>query len=128
MLPARSHSKNSGSSWIRKDKRLAIYLRDRFTCLYCGKDLHGVEPFEITLDHLSPVGGNSESNLICACRSCNCYVRKNRPWRQYATGNAIKRIIRHTRRSLKKYRILAKAILAGETGVDAVTEKLRSKV
>ena len=38
--------------WIRADKRLAIYLRDRFTCLYCCRDLHDADPADVTLDHL----------------------------------------------------------------------------
>lgn len=30
------------SSWIRKERRLAIYIRDSFCCQYCGRDLRGV--------------------------------------------------------------------------------------
>ena len=44
-----------GSKWIRKDKRLAIYLRDGFMCCYCGKDLHHAKPEEMGLDHLDAI-------------------------------------------------------------------------
>ena len=110
---------NGGSKWIRKDKRLAIYLRDGFCCAYCGKDLHGAAPFDVTLDHLNAkhsAGNHNEANLVTACRSCNS-SRQDKPWRQYATGGAIKRICRLRRRKLKRYRVLAKAIIAGQTGL-----------
>ena len=110
-----------GSKWIRADKRLAIYLRDRFTCIYCLRDLHGAEPFDVTLDHLKPCsknGGNSEANLITACRSCNS-SRQDKPLNRFCGPETIKHIKRNTRRSLKKYRTLAKAIIAGECGDQA---------
>lgn len=61
-----------GSNWIRRDKRLAIYLRDGMSCVWCGA---GVEDgVSLTLDHLEPRshGGTNEStNLVTACLSCN---------------------------------------------------------
>jgi len=108
---------NQGSKWIRRDKRLAIYLRDGFMCLYCGCDLHGADPANLTLDHLNAkhsAGNHHERNLVTACRSCNS-SRQDSPWRQYATGGAIARIERHRRRILFRYRRLAKAILDGTT-------------
>jgi len=106
---------NGGSSWIRKDKRLAIYLRDALACAYCGCDLHGADPRRITLDHLTP-GHNDhrESNLVTACRRCNSQ-RQDKPWRQYATGGAISRISRLRRRKLARYRALAKALISDTT-------------
>lgn len=80
--------------WIRKEKRLAIYIRDRFTCMYCGKDLIAVNSSDITLDHLSPrsCGGNNEAtNLVTACKSCNS-GRQDKPYDQYATQGAVERI------------------------------------
>ena len=109
---------NGGSSWIRKDKRLAIYLRDRFACAYCGRDLHGADPATVTLDHLDAVhkaGHHTANNLVTACRSCNS-SRQDKPWRKYATGGAIQRISRLRRRNLARYRKLAKAILDGSVG------------
>ena len=61
-----------GSNWIRKHKRLAIYLRDGLACVYCGA---GVEDgVTLTLDHLTPRckgGDNSSTNLVTACLRCN---------------------------------------------------------
>ncbi len=101
---------------IRADLRLAIYLRDRFTCLYCCKDLHGAHPSDITLDHLVPDskgGSNAPANLITACRACNC-SRQDKPLSRFAGPEARKHITRNRRRSITKYRKLAKAIIAGD--------------
>lgn len=61
-----------GSNWIRKDKRLAIYMRDGCACAYCGATVE--DGAELTLDHVlaCDLGGtNSEKNLVTACVSCN---------------------------------------------------------
>ncbi len=100
--------------WIRRSTRLAILIRDSFSCLYCGIDLRSAEPAEVTLDHLisrKRGGTNDATNLITACRRCNC-GRGAKPWRQYAPDGAIPRIKRHRRRTLN--RKLALAILRGE--------------
>jgi len=83
MGPARSskaHRKaNQGMNWIRKEKRLAIYLRDGLACVYCGE---GVEDgATLTLDHCKPRicgGSNAPDNLVTACHRCNSY-RSDRP-------------------------------------------------
>ena len=61
-----------GSKWIRPEKRMAIYIRDGFDCVYC----RGVVPLgtDLTLDHITPRsldGGNDASNLVTCCLSCN---------------------------------------------------------
>lgn len=102
---------------IRKDLRLAIYLRDRFTCLYCLRDLHDAHPTDITLDHLvceSDGGTNASTNLITACRACNC-SRQDQPLSRFAGKETVAHIRRNARRSIAKCRTLAKAIIAGET-------------
>jgi 5-methylcytosine-specific restriction endonuclease McrA len=104
--------------WCRVDKRLAIYLRDRFTCLYCLRDLHGADPRDVTLDHAVPVcdgGGNEPANLLTACRCCNSR-RGDKPLRLFAGPETRALIRRNLRRSLAPYRKLARAILAGEIG------------
>ena len=106
---------------IRKDKRLAIYLRDGFCCIYCLRDLHGAAPFDITLDHVkahADGGSNSEANLVTACRSCNC-ERQDKPLARFAGAETRKHIRRNTRRSLRRYRTMAKALIAGKTGDEA---------
>lgn len=106
----------NGGKWIRPEKRLAIYLRDRFTCLYCLKDLHDADPRDITLDHVRPRNSghvdNSERNLVCACRSCNS-ARQDKPLSRFAGPETVKHVRRNTRRSLKKYLVLAKDLIAG---------------
>lgn len=75
---------------VRKDLRLAIYLRDGFHCVWCERDLHGAAPMDLTLDHLicdSKNGSNEPSNLVLACRTCNC-TRQDTPWCQFAKDDA----------------------------------------
>lgn len=45
------------SSWITRERRLAIYLRDAFVCQYCGRDLAAAKPAEMGLDHLENYAG-----------------------------------------------------------------------
>lgn len=114
----------NGSKWIRPERRLALYIRDEFTCCYCGRNLKNAAPEEVTLDHLVPRhfdGGNENENLITACRSCNS-SRQDRPWIDYATGGARDRIAQ--RRNEPVNVALAKALIAGTAG-DPETEALR---
>lgn len=112
--------------WIRPEKRLAIYLRDYFKCVYCYRDLHDAGPQGITLDHLNPRsngGHNHERNLVTACRKCNC-ARKDRPWREFLLEHIhygdkdatyefhVGLIVQNRRRSIKRHLATAKAILA----------------
>lgn len=60
-------------NWCRLSTRLAIYHRDGFTCVYCGRasEVLGVG---LTLDHVLPCelgGTNDPTNLVTACLSCN---------------------------------------------------------
>jgi 5-methylcytosine-specific restriction endonuclease McrA len=108
--------------WIRPEKRLAIYLRDSFRCVYCCADLTDAAPTDITLDHVksrADGGSNHESNLVTACRSCNC-ARQDKPLSRFAGPEARADIRRLTRRNLRKYVVLAKALIAGETGDAAI--------
>lgn len=102
------------SKWCAKPKRLAIYLRDRFACCYCGRDLSTAKPHEVALDHLiprsNPRSTDDATNLVTACSRCNC-ARQDRPWHQYATAGAVERITRQRRRVLNLP--LARAILRG---------------
>lgn len=102
------------SKWIRREKRIAIYIRDGFRCCYCGTDLSNATNREMGLDHLKPQcdgGSNDATNLVTACLACNS-ARQHRPWWTYATPGARKRIMRNRRRKLNME--LAKAMLNGD--------------
>lgn len=48
-----------------------VFLRDQYTCQYCGAEL---TKSECTLDHVLPVslgGKNTFENSVCACIKCN---------------------------------------------------------
>lgn len=52
-------------------KRLRIYVRDKFTCQYCGKHQ---KADDLTLDHITPRaqrGASTPENLVTACLPCN---------------------------------------------------------
>ena len=49
--------------------RREIFVRDRYTCQYCGKQTR-----DLTIDHVMPRhrgGRHTWENLVSACRSCN---------------------------------------------------------
>jgi 5-methylcytosine-specific restriction endonuclease McrA len=116
--PTKHGSRNSYKGvCIRKDLRLAVYLRDSFRCVYCCADLHGAAPMDITLDHVeahADGGGNEPANIVTACRGCNC-SRQDKPLARFAGPETRRDIRRLTARSIRRYRTLAKAIIAGET-------------
>ena len=98
-----------GMNWIRKDLRLACYMRDHGRCVYCESQS------ALALDHLTPVskgGSNAGRNLVTACMDCN-RERGNKPWREYASKHvgAIGRIQRQRRRSIRHLRAGARVAL-----------------
>ena len=53
----------------RKLSKKEIFLRDRYTCQYCGKKTQ-----ELTLDHVVPrrqKGAHTWENVVAACSRCN---------------------------------------------------------
>jgi 5-methylcytosine-specific restriction endonuclease McrA len=99
--------------WIRPVKRLAIYLRDGYCCVYCSRNLCGADPREVNLDHVvSRVDGgtNHESNLVTTCRACNC-SRQDQPVGKFCTAEVRLTIRRLTSRSLTRYLTLAKTTI-----------------
>lgn len=92
-----------GMRWIRYPKRLAIYARDGFRCVYCLMDLTAVAPMMRTLDHVTPRscnGSNHERNLVTACKPCNS-ARGDKKLKDFASDEAVKRIQRQRRRVLR---------------------------
>ncbi len=71
-----SRKAGQGSKWCRKSTRMALYDRDGFACVYCGR---GAEEGEmLTLDHVvaCEVGGTNEpGNLVTCCQRCNSRKR-----------------------------------------------------
>jgi len=56
-----------------------IFLRDSYTCQYCGKKL---SPNELTLDHVIPKkhGGKTNwVNIVAACENCNFFKSERTP-------------------------------------------------
>lgn len=69
---ARDGSKWNGMNWIRQDLRLAIYIRDGFSCVWCADCAE--DGAKLTLDHVVPTcrgGTNGAANLVVACFHCN---------------------------------------------------------
>jgi hypothetical protein len=65
-------AKSHGMNWIRKERRLAIYLRDGLACCWCGATIE--DGARLTLDHIVPYangGSNRSEGLVTACLRCN---------------------------------------------------------
>lgn len=80
--------RTQGMNWIRKEKRLAIYLRDGMACAYCGSAIE--DGIQLTLDHLTPYslgGSNQPTNLVTCCMKCNS-SRGARPVQDFADAVA----------------------------------------
>lgn len=100
-------SNGNGAKWITRIRRLAIYARDHFCCVYC------LSPNRLTLDHLRPRnkgGGHGSKNLVTACYSCNS-ARGDKPWWLFANPQAQQRIKKYRRRGMKRRTKLAKRML-----------------
>ena len=73
--------------------RFNVFLRDRFSCQYCGNEQH------LTFDHVTPrrLGGRTTwENILTACAPCN--MRKGGRTPQEAGMKLIKKPVRPKRR------------------------------
>lgn len=113
----------NGMNWIRQEKRLAIYLRDGITCMYCRSSVE--DGAQLTLDHVvpRPKGSNSQRNLVTCCRKCNT-SKGSRPAPEFAyavaeyinggatTEGILKGIRSNTRKNLNPFLIEAKTMIS----------------
>lgn len=117
-------AKPKNTKRVNKIRRLAVYIRDGFVCMACGRDLREMMACCVTLDHLEPRsqgGSNEGSNLVCACWECNT-GRNDRPWRDYYTPGAQIRVDAQRFKPLNEQ--LAGALIEGTAG-DEDAEALR---
>lgn len=122
-MPSRHHI---GGGWITATSRLAIYLRDGFSCMWCLCPLHTAHPRNVTLDHITPRehgGSNAPNNIVTACKTCNsergtlgvsAYARliASAPSATCSAAEIVRRIRNTTRRAPN--RALARDILSGQ--------------
>ena len=109
---------NSRKFKIKKNKRLALYLRDSFTCAFCKLDMKGMDARLITLDHIKPraQGGTDDpTNLVTACLRCNC-VKKDANITTFCGKDKANAIRKQARVDLTPFRATANAILKGLEG------------
>lgn len=67
-----------GSHWIRDKRRVRIYTRDRWLCVWCREPVRRGDrrgnaryPYRLaTLDHIH-YGDHASENLVTACKDCN---------------------------------------------------------
>jgi hypothetical protein len=114
-----------GSNWCRPERRVAIYLRDIFTCLACNTDLSNAPPRDIHLDHLEPrsgAGNNDASNLVTICITCNSQ-RHDMPWREFYSPEAQARVEATIAKPLNVR--LAKAVCARLGGTEVAGSSAR---
>lgn len=125
-----------GSKWIVPARRLAIYCRDGFSCVYCGASVE--DGAQLSLDHLKcdvNGGGNESSNLVTCCLRCNS-SRGSRSVASFCRavaaylnhGTDPKAILAHVRACAKRVVPIAeaKALLARRGSVPAAVAANRS--
>jgi hypothetical protein len=119
-------------NWIRKEKRLSIYLRDGLACVWCGQAVE--DGIKLTLDHLIPHsqgGSNQADNLVTSCHMCNS-SRGARAWKIFADvvatyrnhGLTTKQLTRYITATVKRPLDIpaAKALIAARGFVPACTK------
>lgn len=99
--------RKNGGKWINQVDRLAIYLRDNVSCIYCGASQ------DLTLDHVvchSHNGSDKHNNLVTACRSCNS-KRGNQTIESFASKNQITKVLYLVTQDINLYTELAKVLI-----------------
>lgn len=105
--------RQSGNSRVSRLKRMAIFIRDNFTCQHCGKNLKNVNCYSICLMKFFPTKSDSTCNLITACMSCAKQFRKYEPSQVFKPKEEYIRMLKHINKVLDLK--LAKKVLIGES-------------
>jgi hypothetical protein len=124
-MPARGLGQSyQGMNFIRKDLRLAIYLRGGMACTYCAATLE--DGARLTVEHVvcrTHGGSDTADNLVVCCQKCNS-SRSDRPVEDFAAtvagyinrGVTAEQILDGIREQLaqdiRPFRAEAKAIMA----------------
>lgn len=94
---------NRGMDWIRLHKRMAIYARDDFDCVWCRLVFPTPElGYGLQLDHLEDPHDHRPVNLVTSCQSGNS-SRQDTPleqWLRQLDGGAWARVAERLRRPL----------------------------
>lgn len=72
-LCARKAVSKKRKEYVLKSYDFAIFSRDNFRCVYCGKSVE--DDISLTIDHIYPIskGGKHDIfNLATCCSDCNC--------------------------------------------------------
>ena len=101
-----SHRTTSGFDWIWRVTRVAIYLRDGFKCLGCGRGAGLSRAASLSLDHIKG-RSNRPSNLLTVCVSCNA-KRSDKSLEEWAGVHYAAELRAHARKPLD--RVLAQSI------------------
>lgn len=108
---------NLTKNWLRRDKRVALLLRDDRRCVYCTA---GYAQGVLTADHIAERAGaepnNGWSNLVTSCMLCNSTKRHDgiealAQRRQLDLTGIRARIQNQRRRGLKQRRKQAQGLL-----------------
>ena len=102
-------------------KRLRIYLRDAFTCRYCDRAMNPLSD-DLSLDHIDPIGGDDDSNLVTSCISCNSRKGSRTPEAWRAAGIHSQRV----EEMLKPGEILEQVVRARGLKVAALRSPART--
>lgn len=100
------------SGFVTKKVRLSIYIRDKFTCVYCNK--HIKDGCMLSLDHIVPesLGGlHNTTNLVTACHSCNS-KRQNKSVRSFAGTTIARKVNRRSKVDMLKSQAKAHDLLS----------------
>jgi 5-methylcytosine-specific restriction endonuclease McrA len=87
IVAARGHARTHALDPTPALTNAALFARDEYLCLYCGRDFHRQQ---LTRDHVMPLskgGRDTWENVVAACFHCNSRKRACRCWR-CRTGRA----------------------------------------